>query len=159
MTGQVVKALVSFAALALLLASCGGDSSGDDNAGSDGPPLTKAQFIEQGDAICKKAMSELFANSQAFVKKNEINRPEPSEAENLELLVEIYLPHIESRLTKLQELSPPAADEQQIEEIFAATEDALATARKSPKKVLGENLFEEPKSLFADYGFKACGKA
>lgn len=147
--------LAGLATLALLLTSCG--DSEDSVTTSAG--LTKAQFIKQGDAICEDADEQLVIDYEAFLKahgikgKGVLNKPQ-----NLEYLEEIYVPNIEDRLEDLQQLSPPEGDEAQVEEIFVATEDAIAMASKDAQIVVDDNPFEEPKTLTQDYGFQSCGE-
>jgi hypothetical protein len=146
--GRTVKVLMSLVTLALFLASCGG---------SDEKSLTKAEFIEQGDEICKQGDQEFTADYEEFLKSHEI-KGVLNESQSFEIAEEIYLPNVEKRLGELQELSPPEADQAQVEKIFASTEDALAASNKDVEAMFADvNPFEKSKTLAKEYGFKVCG--
>ncbi|HSK49004.1 MAG TPA: hypothetical protein VK889_00770 [Solirubrobacterales bacterium] len=143
--------LAGVMALAMPIAGCG--SSDDDET------LTKAEFIKQGDVICKQASDSIAPQYQAYIKKQGIKRNEfPTEKQGIEIAEQIYLPTVETRVEKLRELSPPSDEEDQVEAILIATEEGVEKAKKNIKALFGQGKdpFEEAKTLSAKYGFKAC---
>jgi len=146
------KQVALLLALALAVpAGCG--SSG----GSDAP--TKAAFIKQADAICKKADDEQtkaleeLANNKGSLEKL-------SSAEQLDLAVELGLPPIQKEGEKLGELTPPAGDEGQVEAFVETIEEATKKAEADPSLLTsGAGPFEKADKLGKSYGFKACSES
>lgn len=138
-------------ALALLIAGCG--DSGDD-------ALTKAEFLKQGDAICKETLAEISSGYKSFFEENELQQGDlPSKAEGHELAEEIYLPAEEDQVESLRELTPPEADEDKVDAILTETEDGLDAAGKNPDGLLelGKDPLDASKEMLQSYGFKICG--
>lgn len=142
--------LASVGALAALLLGCGG---GDD-------VLTKAEFLEQGDAICKETPAEIASGYKAFAKEQGLKPGEfPDQAAGYEVAEDIYLPAEEQQLEALRELSPPSADQDKVDAILTKAEARVASARKNPKLllVLGKNPLLASTQEYKSYGFKVCG--
>ena len=66
---KLLTAAVAAAVLAALVAGCGG---GGDTTTDETVTLTKAEFIKQGDAICKEGNEEIEAGFEKFAEENEI---------------------------------------------------------------------------------------
>ena len=159
MTTRVSYWLRAASVLTVLMAAawigCGGGSEGE---GSEGP-LTKVEFVKQGDAICKEGNDRYVSEYQQFMKSNTIEKGDyPSAQEGFRITREIYLPMIERRLKELQELVPPEADAEKVAAIFSATESGIAKVEKDVKVVTQGSTepFSESKSLARTYGFKDC---
>lgn len=142
--------LAAAAVLAFLVAGCGG---GDD-------VLTKAEFVEQGDAICKETPIAIASGYKAFAKEQGLKQGEfPDQAAGYEVAEDIYLPAEEHQLEALRELNPPLADRDRVDAMLTKAEARVASARKNPKLllVLGKNPLLASTQEYKSYGFKVCG--
>jgi putative heme degradation protein len=131
-------------AAGLLAAGCGG---GDDN-------LTKAEFTNQADAICKKGNQEIDkAAKQVFTSKQA-----PSKAQFEKLVNDTLIPNTQSQIDQIRDLNPPSADEDQVNALLEEAQSALDEVKQDPT-VLQSNKdpFKKANQLANDYGLKACG--
>ncbi len=138
-------------AVALLAAGAGAGCGGDDEE-----PLSKAEYIEQGDAICAKAQEE--GEKQVEEMFGDLGADEEPSEEQLTTLVEdVIKPNTEGQLSDLRDLAPPEGDEDTLNGIYDGVEEGLAQIEDDPKILLGdEDPFAAPSEEAADYGFKEC---
>jgi hypothetical protein len=131
-----------------LLAGCGG---GDDEA------VTKAEFIERADAICKKNTKERSDAYSAFLKEQKTGRPSKQESE--ELVVKVGLPAVQAELKSLSDLPKPEGEEKKIGAILAALEKGVRKIEADPGKAIELSLewFRQFETMAVDYGFDECG--
>lgn len=147
-TRGFLAAVVAMSVLALLFAGCGG--GGDSETGA----TTKAGFVKEADAVCLKntakrgqMISEL---SQQFTGKK------PTQAQREELVLKL-LPTYEDTAAQLGELAPPAGDEEKIEAIVEAMEEAAERVKANPSAALvGSIPFDKANKLVAAYGLEKC---
>jgi hypothetical protein len=119
--------MVAGAAICVFLAGCGG---GDDE-------LSKAEFVTQADAICRKAQDKL-----SKVEKNYASG-----------IVDL----LNSEADEIEALDGPSGDADEIEAIVASTRKA-AEAVEANKTDLAkaEATAEKAEKLADDYGLKDC---
>lgn len=158
---RLAKAGMFLAVLAFVLGGCGGGEDGSSTNHSSGDPaagVSKAQYIAQAEAICKKMDKEYLAAYQDFAKANDIERY-PSAEQGYEISEDLYIPMMERRLAALAALTAPSGDEKQAEAILTAMKRGIAAANKNIKEVTegGSDIFGESKSLSKAYGLKTCG--
>jgi len=138
--------LAAFTAAASLssLTGCGGGEEG----------LTKAQFIRQGDAICKQAGAEQVALA-AHYKKKEIA---PG---HFKAVTGIVVPPMEKELRRLRALSPPQGDEKKVRAILEEIESGVHDVQHDYLDVFYEenDPFAEANELARKYGFHACAES
>jgi hypothetical protein len=137
------------AALSLLFAGCGG---GDDETSS----LTKAQFVKQGNALCKKAEEEKGKAIKSLVAK--LNpRAQFTMERKEQLVVTIILPPYEQTTEDLQNLGAPEGDEEKVEAIVKAREEAAKKTKADPGvAVTSTREFVDANKLATDYGLTSC---
>ncbi len=162
---------------ALLVAGCGGSDSSSDTGGTaastdssgstdgttqnasgqtnSGPPLSKAAFIKQGDAICGKIPQEYETKRQELLKG-----PEKAKATTAKVNEVAAVPPIFVAVKSFEELSPPKGDEAEAEAIVDALEAAGKGLEKEPNAPLvGKGSpYEEFVKLTKAYGFKFCSQ-
>lgn len=154
---KLLTAAVAAAVLAALVAGCGG---GDETT-DESVTLTKVEFIKQGDAICKAGNKEIEEGFEEFAEENDLpENKEPSKEQGVELVETVILPSVQQQGEELRELGAPEGDEDQVDEMLTALEDAVAEGEDEP-----ELLFEGDTDPFGDanqqakaYGFKVCGE-
>jgi hypothetical protein len=134
--------------------SSGGDSSGSGEVG--GAPLTKAEFITKGDAICAKVPEEYAAKVEALeAEAKKEKKPKPTTVEKNSVAA---VPPLEVAIASFEEMTPPKGDEQEAEAIIAALESAAKSVEAKPESELSgpKSPFAEFQKLTGIYGFKAC---
>ena len=79
----------------------------------------------------------------------------------IDIFKEVTIPELERMFDQIGELTPPPGDEQQIEEILDAGEQAIREAKENPKdlaKPAGQGIpFDEVKGVEQEYGSEVCG--
>ncbi len=140
------------AAIAIaLLAACAG-CGGDDER-----PLSKAEYINQGDAICRKASAEF---DKQLKEKFPDNVRNPSQEQVATLIDDVVKPSIEGQLSDLRDLTPPKDDEETVNAIYEKLETALAKVDADPKLLLArDDPFASANQEAQAYGFKECGES
>ena len=149
--------MLALVALAAIVAGCGGD---DDEAGettATTEALTKAEFIRQGDAICKKANSQNRAEAEDFADENGFELEKASDEQLEEAISAVLVPSLNQQAEDVEALGAPAGDEERVEEIIASLEDAAGRIEDEPSSAFEGEPLREASRLAEDYGFKVCG--
>ncbi|MDQ3725739.1 MAG: hypothetical protein M3335_07630 [Actinomycetota bacterium] len=141
--------LAALFALSAAIAGCGDSDSAEAS-------LTKKQFIEQAEKICKQAENEQVKKINEYIqlqKRSKVKEKEFAEVAGLQPL--------EKEITRIKELGVPAGDEKSVSAFIRAFESSLDKARSNPKVLLEwkTNPFEETNELAKEYGLEACGNA
>jgi len=147
--------LAGIAAIAAIAAGCG--SSSDDSTSS----LTKAEFIAQADAICKKGNDEIETDFEAFAKENGVQEnEEPSKSQGVEISETILVPNIENQSEELRELEVPTADEAEISAMLDSLDQGVEEAEEDPEALFTSKSdpFGPANKKAKEYGLKVCGQ-
>lgn len=144
--GTIAAVIAVLTALVLAFAGCGG--------GDDTTSLTKAQYIKQANAICKKGEEERSALLQSATEN--VNR-EFNDAEKEKVVMTVFVPPYRQTIKKLEELPSPEGEEEKAEAITKAMEGAAKRVEADPLKGLEDiSQFEEANKLASDYGLTNC---
>jgi hypothetical protein len=146
------RAIALFAAtlaVALFVLGCGGDSAS----------ISKAEFAEQAEAVCKQGEKELRKDLAAFLKAHE-NVKLPSQEDVAELVHVVFSGNIKAEVKKLRAIEVPSGDEKQVKTLIDAREESLKNAEANP---LGLNrnaslIFAKSRKLAREYGLKECAR-
>jgi hypothetical protein len=149
----LLSAIAVLVALAALVAGCGG---GDET--TDSATLTKTQFIKQGDAICKEANAENETEAEEFAEENGFTLEEATDEQLEETVSVVLVPSLNQQVEDLKALGAPEGDEEKVEAILVAVEDAADDIEEDPGSVFKEKTLEEPNRLADAYGLKVCGQ-
>ena len=147
MNEKVFSVLVGALAIALIVVGCGS---------SEPDPLTKAEFIKQGNAICVQAGQEREAALKEAAKEGTQGSEESSEAELDRYVTEVALPPIQKMTDELDGLGAPKKDEKQVEAIVAGFEEDIEKLEADPHSALGGDPFTGANKLAAAYGLTEC---
>jgi hypothetical protein len=148
--GVLGSILCLLAALSLLFVGCGG---GDDETTSS---LTRAQFLKQGNAICKKSEEEKGKALRALVAKLDPNKPITKERKE-QLVLTVILPPYEQTTEDLKGLGAPEGDEEEVEAIIKEMEKAAKKTKADPSvAVTTVREFEDANKMATDYGLTSC---
>jgi hypothetical protein len=148
--GEIVV-LGALATLAMLIAGCG--SGAEDTTVA----LTKAEFIKQGDAICKKGNKESETEVEDFAKEKGFSLERPSKDQAEEVVTEVLVPNLQRQAKELDALGAPKGDEAEIDALIVSLEEATAEFEKDPTSYFEESALAKPIRLENAYGFKVCG--
>jgi hypothetical protein len=167
MTEKLIAVLV--ATVVILAAGCGGDDADQTSqpAQSDAPvpAMTKAEFIEQADAIC--------GDMDARVKPIEAKYEQAADAGEYDTAADLLREAVSEAAetqTEVEALEPPAADADTVDQYLEATRDGIGLVRRIADRLEDEDyaaldsLVAEAEQLDAraeglaqGYGFRECG--
>jgi hypothetical protein len=140
-----------FALVVAALAGCGG---GGDSSGSTASGPTKGAFVREAQALCKRGTE---ARNNALQRASEdadanaaLNRKAMKK-----LLVAKVVPVYERTVNGLSQLTPPAEDDEQLENVIATLEASAMELRKNP---LANTALEKAAKVTGAYGIPACGE-
>lgn len=142
------------AALALVvslfaLVGCGGGGSTE---------LTKAEFVAQGNKICRTAVQQkdrdVAAASAKLLAEGESYGTSRRALEDV--VLNAALPPVEDMVGELGELSPPSEDEEAVAQIVSKYETALKKAEDQPANLGRVNPFTPATKAAHAYGLNEC---
>ncbi len=147
MNKGAIGSIVGLAILvALLVVGCGG-GGGDET-------VTKADFVRQGNAVCGKWQQ---ARGDRFREINSKFKPPVTQAKREEAILFVLEPY-EDAVDGLRELDPPAGEEEKVEEIIDAMEEAVKQGKANPGTLISSGApFSKANRLTEEYGLKECG--
>jgi hypothetical protein len=150
--------IVAVGALALVAVGCG---SSDDSTTDSGEALTKAEFIKQGNAICKEGNAEIESGFEEFSEENDLaENKEPTEAELTEASETILIPAVSKQLEELRALGTPEGDEGEVDELLTNAEEVLEEGEEDPASLANEDSggFADVNKEARAYGLTVCGE-
>jgi hypothetical protein len=162
----VIKRLIVplFAVLVIGLVAAGCGSSDDSTTGStDGgetstASLTKAEFVKQGNAICKVGNEEIDGEFEKFAEENGLNEnKEPTEAQFEEAAEEFLLPTITRQVEEIRALGTPEGEGEAIEAFLDNAEAEVEKVEGDPS-LLGEDAFNAVNEEARAIGLTVCGE-
>ena len=153
------------AAAVLLVSSCGNEAE----------PLSKAELIEQGDAICQAATDELEPVWDEYWADfgEDFDFDDPANADRLFTgiaeLMGITVPRWQQQSEELRELVPPREDSDLVEQLLTDFEaavdemetlaDAIAAGDEKARQRIetDDDPLADVNRRARDYGFVVCG--
>lgn len=157
MNKGLIAVLVGMLAGALLVAGCGSDSSTGDTTAS----ITKAEFVKQGNAICKEGNEEIEGEFEKFAKENNLSEKKaPTEAQLEEAAEQFLIPAITRQVEGLRALGAPSGEEEKVNTLLDNAETALEEVEEDPSLLSGENSepFEDVNKEARAVGLTTCGE-
>jgi hypothetical protein len=153
--GFLVLLLFSLA-VAAVASGCGdsGSSTADTTAG-----ISKAEFTKQANAICAETNQELIKISEEFSKENPSEGKPLTDAQVSEL-AKLALPTVARQVEELRALGVPAGEEEKVDAIFSAAEEAVAKGEEDPAAIYGADggAFAKANRLATEYGLDRCSE-
>lgn len=138
-------------AMVLALGGCG--SSGAESAAL----LTKAQFLDKANAICRKAYHEINQEYGKFSHRNENTTTEAVRNREAERIVP---PALNKVVRELRALGTPSGEEERVDKILATWEEGIKTGEEDPialRGIEGRFAFEKAYEGLWGYGLTGCG--
>jgi hypothetical protein len=133
------------------------DESESSDESSSGVAPTKAAFIKEADKICSTADVKLSEEVVKYAKEEGISiEEEPSKDDQIKVYENIVLPNIHMQAEELEALTPPAGDEDTVEDITSTLTSEVEDAEGDPGSISEDTLQEASKKAHA-YGLQTCG--
>jgi hypothetical protein len=152
----VIGLLAALVAIAAIVAGCGSSSDTTETTAS----ISKAEFLKQGNAICKAGNQEINEGFEKFSKENGLNHKKPTEAQFEELSETVLIPSVSSQIEEVRNLGAPEGEEGEVDEFLTNAEAALEEVEEDPSLISAEGK-EEPfftvNKEAAALGLTACG--
>lgn len=146
MSGKASSALFAALAIGLVIAGCGGASD----------PLTRAEFLERGNAICRQTQQERDAAAKEVAKEGAPGSEGSSQSGLEAFVTEVALPPIQKMTEELAGLKPPKRDEKQVAAIIAGFEKGIAKLEANPQGPAIVNAFSSADKQAEAYGLNNC---
>jgi hypothetical protein len=128
-----------FVLVALLVAACG--SSGSD-------PLTKSEFLKQGNEICAQASSQRREDVKNFEGEGG--------AAGMEELVSTAISPIRDMAGELRSLEAPPAQMKAVKVYVAKLDQGIAKVEAKPSEAISGSPFEGANTAAQSAGLPAC---
>jgi hypothetical protein len=154
-------AVLGALAVAVLSALTGCGSGGDPATASGGEgsagaaSITKAEFIERGNAICRRALEEQEVAVAAAERKLGHGKP-VSYAQRERLLITLAPRFFERKTEELAQLPVPAGDEAQVRAIVVGYEAGVREIEAKPVTVVEGTPFLKGRKAAGRYGLSEC---
>ncbi len=148
--------VVMVAAIVIVLPVAAGCGSSSKKSAAHPPPLTKAEFLAKGNAICKRGNQQINKAAQKmFPKKN----ARPTEAQQKKFATETVIPSVQSQINGVKALGAPKGDEAKVKAIVSSAQAALDKAKKNPLLLTSNthDPFAKADKLSKAYGLTVCG--
>jgi hypothetical protein len=139
------------AAVAALVAGCGSSSSSSSSAAAATPPLTKAQFLAQGNAICTQGNKNLAGPEKALGAN-------PKEAQVVAFITGPFKSEVQRQIDAIRALKAPTADQATVKHIFDLAQSELDHVTSDPKAFLTATVspFKPFSTAAHAYGLTVC---
>ena len=150
-------AVAAILIVGLVLVACG--SSNDNSTTSTTAALSKAAFLKQGNAICKKGNQQINQTAnQTFTKKKYPNGPPPKSVQT-KFATDTVIPNIQTQIDGVKALGAPTGDEAKVKAIVVSAQAALDKAKADPTILFKNSTdpFAKSNKLTNAYGLTACG--
>jgi hypothetical protein len=148
--------LAGIVATAVVVAGCG---SSDDSTETT-VTLTKVEFIEQGDAICKQGSKQIEDEADEFAEDNDIDTSDPSKEEQEEVITTVVAPSLQTQADEISELGAPEGEEDEVTAMIDALEAGAQKLEDEPGVLLESDSdpLAEANRLANKFGFEECGQ-
>jgi hypothetical protein len=115
--------------------------------------ISKAQFIAQGNAICRQGNERLKAAQQTLEKS--LGKREPTKVQIAAYVSTIFLPQIEDQIARIKALGAPPGEEAQVATMLALAQRDLSRVRSDPASLSPASFARFARAAHA-YGLTAC---
>ena len=137
----------------LALSACSG------GGGKSGPPLTKDQFIDRGNAICASTTSQIQNGAKtAFPNVNQIGE---QDADKITTFTRsIVVPALQKEHDELDALNSPTVDRPFIDKILSDLQNGINDWHNDPTLTgtINDKSFRDFNGEASDFGLKTCAQ-
>jgi hypothetical protein len=142
----------------------GGESTGTTPAGggkettAHSSSLSKAEFVEQANAICTREKTKGLEEMGAYAKQHRGAATGQAKIELIgEAIQKVFLPSVQSQVNQIRALGAPAGDEQEVEALLDSLEEAVEKASQgTASSARFGQAFASSGKLAREYGLSDC---
>lgn len=149
-----------FLALALgaIVSGCGGGGDGGSSADANtisSSPISKPEFVEQANAICKPGRARLLGAVLAYQQKH-LDEPSVKVVPNTARAV--IEPVLQAQIDQIRHLGAPPGDASEIEHFFTSLLHGVdeIVAKKPPTFSEAERMLQPADAVARRYGIDQC---
>ena len=156
------RSIALLAGFVLLLVGAGcGDGSSNDGITVQTGSLSKAEFIEKADAICKAGQAEFVANFTQFSKVHQAELNDPAKKEKLlnEIVESLIDPTIEEDIERISGLGAPNSYAPQVTKFLTALQARLDEAHEDPSGLVIQHAWKKATDVAKAVGMKGCSES
>lgn len=153
MSARAILPLAAVIAVMVLVGGCGGD--GEDTAGA--AAASKAEFLKQANAGCRRARAGLRKMVSDFLELQRGRKPRP--LLNADLAQLVLLPTIENEMEAVRVVKPPPGEKERIERLLYLEESALTRVvymKRLPSIDAMKRVFARSVKKLRAYGLAGC---
>lgn len=152
------RASLLLALTALLVGGCGDSDDGSAEVQVETGSLTKAEFVEEANAICRRDRREFEREFARFVRNS--TSAGQGDAAAGELVETVVVPVYSEQIDQIGELGAPSGDEEEVTAFLEALQEGLDDALDQPLAFTGDkDHFIEAAELASAYGLTVCAQA
>jgi hypothetical protein len=117
--------------------------------------VTKPRYVSDGDQICRDAERRLRVVGREVAQ--DARGGDPAADDVARAAEESVVPIVRDRIADLRALEPPPGDEEEVDRIYDAADEALARIEEDPQLAeRADEVFREASRLASEYGFQDC---
>ena len=150
-------------AAAAIAAGCGDDEESSGSGASVSvttSSLSAEEYAKKADELCQREREKIPTRVEAYQRRNKPAKGKPADVVYAETIQAALVPYLEEELEKLRALGAPEGDEETVEAILTAQQEAIdeVTVLKTLSNQEGalESHFSEANELMRDYGIEEC---
>lgn len=150
------------ATLAALLLAVGCGSSSSDEVTVQTGSLSKAEFVEKADAICKAARTEFLAKYTNLLRtrKPTIGNTQEESALMHEALESIVSPNYEGQIERISSLGAPSDYAPKVASFLNSLQKRLDEVHERPAELVSTPYpFKESENVAKAAGLKGCAES
>jgi hypothetical protein len=155
-SGLAPIAVVAALAIASAAAGCGSSASTSTSKSStstSAAAISKAAFLEKGNAICMHGNTQLAA-AVAKLGKN------PTKAQITAFVIGTYIPSVQAQIAAIRALGAPSGDRATVTNMLRLAQADLNKGKRSPALLLGNRtLFANFAKIAHPYGLVSCARS
>ncbi|HSS04035.1 MAG TPA: hypothetical protein VLK89_02450 [Solirubrobacterales bacterium] len=142
-------------AASLTAAGCGGS----DDSAEAAPPIAKAAFIKQANAICvkvtQKRLAPAFKTLLSEYAKAEGDEQKVKQVE-VEYVTGTLVPIVQAMVDEIRAAGLPRGDEKKANEILDSYQEAIDEAEENPEDYPQKVNFAKARGLAQGFGLTSC---
>jgi hypothetical protein len=152
LTGAIAVAVTLV--VGLVAGGCGSSGKGTTSTATK-PALSKAQFLAEGNAICRQGNQKLAATQRALEKT--VGNHAPTQAQITAYVNAAFAPSIEGQIEQIRALGAPSGEQATVTNILDLAQTDLNRVKSKPTLLAANS---DPFASFArlahPYGLTAC---
>lgn len=137
----------------------GSDSGKSGKSATPSGGLSKAEFVNQANAICEKGKKQSLKEMAAYVKQHKGGSGQPGPALIVKAVKAVFIPGVETQIEEIRALGAPPGEEAKVDAFLAALEEGVEAAGEASGGSAGAAFgqgFKRSAKLAREYGLNGC---